>query len=117
MTDRYKTQKSLKILTIVFVLLLLLGYTGYEIQKVATGPKITVLYPENGALVSTSTLEIVGIASNIKDISLDDRKIYIDEKGNFKEQILLSYGYNTIVLRAEDKFERKTEKRIEVIYK
>ena len=117
MTDRYKTQRSLKILTILLLLLILLGYTGYEIQKVVSGPKIEVTYPENGSLVSSSTLEIVGIASNIKNISLNDRKVYIDEKGNFKEQLLLSYGYNTLVLRAEDKFERKTEKVIEVIYK
>lgn len=117
MTERHKTRKYLKIFAISFLLILVLGYTGYEIHKVVFGPRILVTYPQNGALLSTPTLEITGVASNIKDISLDDRKIFIDEQGNFTEEVLLSYGYNTIVLRATDKFDRKTEKVLEVIYK
>ncbi len=41
----------------------------------------------------------------------------MDEKGNFKEEILLSSGYNAITIKASDKFGRNTEKIIEVIYK
>jgi hypothetical protein len=116
MTERHKTRKYLRILIICLVLLLLLGYTAYEIQRVAFGPRIQILSPENGALVSTSTLEVTGVAANIKDISLDDRPIFIDEKGNFTEEVLLSPGYNTIVLKADDKFGRNTEKVLEVVY-
>jgi hypothetical protein len=117
MTDRHATRKLLKIITISIVLLCFFGYTAYEIQKVLFGPQIKVTAPLNGSLVSSSSVEIIGIAKNIKDISLDDRKIFIDEQGNFKEELLLSYGYNAISIKAEDKFGRKTEKIIEVIYK
>ena len=57
------------------------------------------------------------IAKNIKDISLNDRKIFIDEQGNFKEQLLLSYGYNVFKIKANDKFGRSVEKIVEIIYK
>lgn len=117
MTDRHATKKLLKIIVISFVLLFLFGYTSYEIQKLVFGPRITILSPKNGSLISSSTVEIVGIAKNINDISLDDRKIFIDEKGNFKEELLLSYGYNIVTVKASDKFGRKTEKIIEIIYK
>lgn len=117
MTDRYKTRKNIKIAIIAVLLLFVLGYTFYEVQRVAFGPKINILSPKNGAMVSTSTLEIQGIAKNINDISLNDRKIFIDEKGNFKEEVVLSYGYNAFVLRASDKFGSKIEKIIEVVYK
>ena len=98
-------------------MLCLFGYTGYEIQKIVFGPKIEVLFPKNGSLVSNSMTEVSGIAKNIKDISLNDRKIFIDEQGNFKENLLLSYGYNVITIKASDKFGKNTEKIIEVIYK
>ena len=117
MTDRHSTRKLLKIIIISVIALFLLIYTVYEIQRVLFGPRIEVLSPKNGSLVSDSLTEVSGIAKNIKDISLDDRKIFIDEQGNFKEQVLLSYGYNAIVIKASDKFGRNTEKIIEVIYK
>ncbi len=117
MTERYKTRKNIFIATVVLLLFLVVGYTLYEIQRIASGPKIIVYFPQNGATIATSTLEISGIAKNISDISLDDRKIFIDEKGNFKEELLLSPGYNIITIKASDRFGSETEKIIEVIYK
>ncbi len=117
MTDRHATRKFLKITIISIILLFLFGYTAYEIQRVVFGPRIKVSYPKNGSLVSNSLTEILGVAKNIKNISLNDNKIFIDEQGNFKEKTLLSYGYNAITIKASDKFGRNTEKTIEVIYK
>lgn len=117
MTDRHATKRMLNIMIISIILILIFGYTAYEIQKVALGPKIEILSPTNGSLVSDSLTEIVGTAKNINNIILNDRKIFIDEKGNFKEKVLLSYGYNAIVMKATDKFGRTTEKLLEIIYK
>jgi hypothetical protein len=117
MTERYKTRKHLKIAIISSVLLLLIGYTSYEIQRLFSGPQIHISYPDNGSLISNSLITITGSTENIKDISFNDRKIFIDEKGNFNEKMLLSYGYNVIVIRANDKFGRETEKQLEIIHK
>jgi len=117
MTDRNKNRKNMRIIIISILLLFLLGYTFYEIQKIVYGPKITIFSPKNGSTLSDSLTEVSGVAQNIKEISLNDRKIFIDEKGNFKEEMLLSPGYNAFTLKATDKFGRKTEKIIEVIYK
>ncbi len=118
MTDRHATRRLLKIIVISIILLFLFGYTAYEIQRVLFGPKLEVLSPPNLSSISTSSLmEISGTAKNINNISLNDRKIFVDEQGNFKEHLLLSYGYNAIVIKAGDKFGRKTEKILEVIYK
>ncbi|MFH1455127.1 MAG: hypothetical protein ABIF22_02300 [bacterium] len=117
MTDRHATKKFLKVIIFSIIILCLFGYTAYETQKIIFGPKIEVSSPKNGSLISNSLTEVSGIAKNIKDISLNDRKIFVDEQGNFNEQLLLSYGYNSIVIKATDKFGRNTEKIIEVIYK
>jgi hypothetical protein len=117
MTDRHATRKLLRTVVISIILICLLGYTAYEIQKVISGPKITILSPQNGVVISDPLVEISGIAQNIKDISLNDRKIFIDERGNFKEKLLLFYGYNAFVIKASDKFGKTTEKMIEVVYK
>ena len=118
MTDRHATRKVLQIIVISIIALFIFIYTAYEIQKVILGPKLVVLSPESGLLTSTSSLaEISGTAKNIINISLNDRKIFTDEQGNFNEKLLLSYGYNAFVIKASDKFGRNTEKIVEVIYK
>lgn len=117
MTDRHATKKILKIILTTVFLLFVFSYTGYEIQKIVFGPKIRINSPISGLSVSNSFTEVDGNAKNIKNISLNDRKIFIDEEGNFTEPVLLSYGYNTIKISASDKFGRNTEKIIEVIYK
>lgn len=117
MTDRHQTRKVIRVTLITIFLLFLFGYTFFEIQKMVFGPKIVVLSPKNGGLVSQSLIEISGKTANIKSISLNDKSIFIDEKGNFSEKILLSYGYNVLTLKASDKFGRETEKTVEVVYK
>ena len=117
MTDRHKTRIWIKITLICVFSLFVIGYAFYEIQRIVYGPRIDITTPKNGALVSQSLVEITGKAQNIKDISMNDGKIFIDEAGNFDEKILLSYGYNLITLKASDKFGRKTEKTLEIVYK
>ena len=117
MTERYFTKKYFKLIIISIILICLFGYTGYEVKKVLYGPKLNINKPLNGDEVSNSLMEISGVAKNIKSITLNDRKIFVDEEGGIKEKILLSYGYNTITFKADDKFGRNTNKTIEVIYK
>ena len=40
-----------------------------------------------------------------------------DEKGNFEEKLLLSYGYNIMTIEGWDKFGRETKETIEMVYK
>ncbi len=117
MTERYQTRKNIRIIIIVLLVLLVVGYTFYEVSKIISGPNITVYSPKNGETVSTSTILISGIAKNINSISLDDRKIFVDEKGDFSEELLLFPGYNVIALKASDAFGSETEKILEVVYK
>lgn len=116
MTERYQTRRIIKIAITSFLVLFVIGYSFYEIQKVAFGPRIKITSPVNGETVSTSSIEISGTTKNIKEISLNDRKIFIDEKGNFMENMVLFEGYNSFSVKASDKFGRKTEKILEVMY-
>ncbi len=117
MTERHKTKRKIRFAIIGILFIFVLGYTGFEIQKLIFGPKISITSPSNGSLVSDSLIEITGDAQNVKQITLNDRPIFIDENGNFKEKILLSYGYNSLTMHASDRFGQETEKSLELIYK
>ena len=107
----------LRIIIILTVAGLVFVYAYYKTKDFIRGPVITVAYPINGETVNNSLLKIEGKATSIAYISLDDRQIFTDEAGNFKEKLLLFPGYNIISIKASDKFGRDIEKTLEVVYK
>lgn len=93
------------------------GYGFFQAKNVILGPIIKINHPQNGASVETSLVEIEGLAKNISRISMDGNQIFTDERGIFKEKLLLSYGYNIITIEARDRFGRETVKMLELVYK
>ncbi len=115
--SRRETKFYLKAIIISLFLVVLFGYGLYEIWNYVTGPKIIVTSPVNGISVSESLITVSGQTKNIKEITLDDRPIVVDEAGNFNEKTLLSYGYNVLVLKAKDRFGKETEQKLQIVYK
>ena len=107
----------LKIGSFVLLGFVILGYSLFQAQKLIRGPVIDVYTPENGATYSQTLIEIDGRARNIAYLNLNDRPIFTDKEGYFKEKILLSPGYNIIKLDARDKFKTYAEKKLEIILK
>lgn len=117
MTDRLKTKRLLRIWLIIVVVAGLLGYVAFQAEALFLGPRLTIDSPLSGLSTSTSLVTIEGTASNISYLTLNGAKIFTDEMGNFKERILLSYGYNIVTLSATDRFDRTVTKSLQLIYK
>lgn len=115
--SRRETKFYLKAIIITLFLLTIFGYGFYEVWNYVTGPQITLISPTDGLAVSESLITIEGRTKNTKVITLNDRPIVVSEIGNFSEQVLLSYGYNILILKAEDRFGKKTEEKLEIVYK
>jgi len=104
-----------KILLLSSMALLVMGYTYLKTKDYIAGPQVTITSPKNGAVLSSSLVEISGASKNISFISLNDRPIFVDDRGAFKEKLLLYPGYNIISVKAEDRYKRSVEKSLEVI--
>lgn len=117
MTDRLKTKRLLKIWLVIAVSAILIGYAAFQAEAFFLGPRLTIDSPLSGLSTSTSLLSIEGRASNISYLTLNGAKIFTDERGYFKERILLSYGYNIVTLSATDRFDRTVTKSLQLIYK
>lgn len=117
MTDRRRVKGFLKILIVVLVVAIVGGYSIFRAQTLAEGPIITVSEPKNGSLVNQSLVIVSGTAKNISFLNLNGAQIFTDESGKFSEKILLGSGYNIITLSASDRFGRKTEQSLQVMYK
>ncbi|MES3031550.1 MAG: hypothetical protein V4697_04040 [Patescibacteria group bacterium] len=116
MITREGTQKILKTTLALLAIALVVGYTLFASRDFIRGPDIVIKEPVNGSTLATSSVLVVGQALRIQKIELNNRPILIDKEGNFKETILLLPGYNSPLFTASDKFGRKTEYKLELIY-
>ncbi len=115
MTRNARTIIRLTLISLFVVIIV--GYTLFQAKKLLTGPVIQVNTPQDGAVYNQTLIEIEGRAQNAAYLNLDDRPIFTDKNGYFKEKLLLSPGLNIIKLDARDKFKTYTEKKLQVILK
>ena len=108
---------KLKIVLYSLLGLAILSYSFFQAEKIISGPIIEIYNPQSGATYKNPLIEVNGRARNVSYLNLNDRPIFTDKDGYFKEKLLLSPGYNVIKLDATDKFKAHTEKQIEVILK
>ncbi|MAF59587.1 hypothetical protein CL631_01930 [bacterium] len=99
------------------LVILIGGYVLFQARNIIIGPVVKIENPISGAVVDNPLVSISGVARNVSYISLNDRPIFIDEEGNFKEKLLVSPGYSIMTIVARDRFDRTTKEVIELVYR
>lgn len=117
MINRDGTKKILKISGIFIIFLILIGYSLFESHSLIKGPEIIIMEPSTGSTLTTSSVSVIGKALRIQEITLNGRPIIIDQDGNFNEILVLAPGYNSSLFKANDKFNRTIEHKLELVYK
>lgn len=87
-------------------------YGVFQARAFLTGPLLTVDSPVAYTTLSTGALLVTGTAHNVSKVTLNGEPIYTDEHGTFKERLLVPNGYAIIEVAAENRFGRRTEKRL-----
>lgn len=109
----YRDSRLTKIILVAFFVLVL-GYAFFEAQGILFGPSIEV--PQEITEVHEELITIKGKAERISSLSMNGKEIQVTESGEFEEPYLLASGLNRIVLDAEDKYGRRTQEVIEIVY-
>lgn len=90
-------------------------YALFQARFIILGPSLKIYTPANGASLPSPVVTVSGNATNIAFISLNDRPIYVDEKGNWSEKLIAPEGISIMTVQARDRLGRSTEKQIEVM--
>jgi|GEM_PF-551634 hypothetical protein len=97
--------------------ILLVVYVVHQGWAFITGPCITLEGPGDGAVFDDPVIHVFGTATHTTYITLDGRPIFIDERGEFNEMLVLSPGNNIVTLYARDRFGHEVTEMREVVYK
>ena len=119
-------KKILKIVSLSAFLLFIIIYAFFRTKDLIFGVKIkdvniidgtparTAI--QSGEKVTDNIIKITGNAKNAVNLTLNDRVISVDQKGNFDETIALLSGYNIISIKAQDEFGNNDEKNYKLMY-
>lgn len=99
---------------VAILFLCIIGYALFEARNIVYGPNI-ILTTETTEVTERVVL-IQGKAERIAELRINGRTIPVTESGVFEEPIVLTQGYNRIMVTATDKFGRTEEKVLELIY-
>jgi cytoskeletal protein RodZ len=110
--------KLLGIVTITLFLLLIVGYVGFQIYKFQTPPSLTIIRPTDEYVSDTESVLLEGITQPSTLISVNDSTVQVDMEGNFKTEITLSEGVNTVNIKARKNSNSNlvSSKTLKVIY-
>lgn len=109
-------KKILKIGSLSVLLLFVIIYTFFIAKDLIFGIKIKNVNIADGTKVTDNILKITGLARNAVNLTLNNREISVDQKGNFNETIALLPGYNIISIYARDEFGNSDEKNYKLMY-
>lgn len=96
------TPKTLLIVLGVCLVMLVVGYIGWQFSALSAPPKLTL---ENtaGQTVSTNSIYISGRVDGGSDLFINDSPILSSPDGSFKEKVSLVDGANQIKVTAKNK--------------
>ncbi len=113
--NTYPFRTLLKYWFVTIAVLLMLFFVLFQARFLITGPRIVITQAPEGPQ-NQRQIVVSGTAYNISRLWLNDRLIYTDKQGNFKEAIVLENGYTIATLRAQDRYGRTTEVQKRLVY-
>jgi hypothetical protein len=101
---------------LVVIILGVFIYIGYQVSGFAGAPYLLIDSPNYGAVVSENPVLVEGKTSKGASLYINGQLLPTDTEGNFKQEIKLKEGSNTIFISALNRAGKKTEKELVIIY-
>ncbi|MBU1202596.1 helix-turn-helix domain-containing protein [Patescibacteria group bacterium] len=93
----------LKILSIGFLVLILLGYLAWEINNIVSPPQVIISEPNNNFRTSESSVFIKGQTKPEVQLTINNETVLLDSDGNFIKEVNLVSGLNNLQINAKKK--------------
>jgi cytoskeletal protein RodZ len=100
------TPKVLVIISTILIFLAAIGYVASQVGSVLTPPKLNVTEPNGDETINGNSIVVAGTAEIGSDVSINDQAVFLDQNGQFNENVILNDGLNLIQIVAKNKFNK-----------
>ncbi|MEK7579258.1 MAG: hypothetical protein AAB460_01850 [Patescibacteria group bacterium] len=111
------TPRTLSGTAALLVSIAIIGYVLFEARGYLLGPRIEVVTPRNGDIVTDSLIYIEGRAERILGMTVNGRVMFVNDLGAFNEPVALLSGKNVITITATDRFGEVEIETILIFYR
>ena len=99
---------------ISFLLILVLGYLGFEYIKFIKPPGLIILTPVENEKVLQTKIKIEGKSVTDATLTVNNQLIIIDQDGKFKSEIEITKDTKELIFIVVSRSGKKTEKVIKI---
>lgn len=107
------TPKTVIWTSAIIVVLVLFGYLGWQWKKFSSPPPLTILSPAVEE-VSADKIILKATTSVTAEVAINGHGVSVDGNGNFKQEISLRRGVNTIEIRIKNRIGRETVRTLKI---
>lgn len=102
------------VISISFVVLLVLGYLGYEYKKFISPPDITITSPKENQLVQNTSVKIEGKTTTDVTLSVNNQPVIIDQNGEFITELAITKETKILNFKVISRSGKVTEKKVNI---
>jgi cytoskeletal protein RodZ len=111
------TPKRFKVIMIIVVLIIFLGYLYFKINDYISPPDLVVNYPYENFETIENIVTISGQTEIEAMVFINTEIVSVEEDGSFHVDVKLKYGLNRFYLTSQRKHGRKNEQEIIILKK
>lgn len=96
------------ILGIGLVIILILGYLGFQYKKFISPPNVTVESPTEGQIIDGNSVLVFGLTDMDVKITVDNQPVLVDEDGKFSTNVEILPTTKEITIKAVSRSGKET---------
>lgn len=100
---------------LVLVVLVALGYLGYQYSQFLAPPRLEIASPKEGELVKESPVRVVGRTDPNATVKVNNQPILIEETGDFLVNLEIFEGTGEIIISATSRSGKETVIRRKIV--
>lgn len=108
---------ALRLGGIFLLALIFISYLGWQVKRIVEPPRLIIYSPVEGLITEEPNIFLHGETEKESVVLLNGREIKNGENGQFKEEINLSTGVNTLEIVVKKKHGKMTTEVRHVVYK
>lgn len=94
------TPHRMRRLGLALIVLVVLGYLGWEVRSIIRPPSLIIDYPPFQLTTEDRSIEVRGSTDAESEVTINGQRVPVDTNGSFRETVDLHEGLNTIKIES-----------------
>lgn len=103
------TPQKIAILSTFLIIFLFVGYLFSQYRSFSGQPALTVSTPREGEVFNKNNILVSGTTDKNAEVFINNQKVDVDGSGNFKQELSVNAGVNTLLIESQSKLGKKTK--------